>query len=153
MGKGPLNQLRTLCYFNHQNLNILIENSDHNPSLLNLWFPYFHPEHEKFNYPLDLMGCPQMTSRSLWQFLTSPPPIDTLFSDKALVLLSQNPWDPLPPMAVTSFMDGPSYILLGQGSLTQMYRRATFQRKNAPRAAVYYKKAFASHNLQVKLSN
>ncbi len=33
-----------------------------------------------------------------------------------------------------------------------MYRRVTLQ-KNASRAAVYYKKALAGHNLQEKLSN
>ncbi len=48
-----------------------------------------------------------MTSRSYWLFLTPPSPIVTLFSTKALVLLSQNPWYPLPPKVETSFMDGP----------------------------------------------
>ncbi len=35
-----------------------------------------------------------------------------------------------------------------QGSQTQIYRRATFQRQNDPRAAVYWKKSFAGRNLQ-----
>ncbi len=46
-----------------------------------------------------------MTSRNFWYFLTPPVPIVTLFSNKALVLLSQNLHTP-PLKAVTSFMDG-----------------------------------------------
>ncbi len=42
--------------------------------------------------------------------------------------------------------------MLDQGSQTQIYVRATFQRKNASRAAAYQKKALAGHNLQEKLS-
>jgi hypothetical protein len=39
---------------------------------------------------------------------------------------------------------------LPQGSQTQIYRRATFQRKSSPRAEVYWEKAFAGRNLQEK---
>jgi choline dehydrogenase-like flavoprotein len=42
-------------------------------------------------------------------------------------------------------------MCLHQGSQTQIYRRATLQRKNASRAAAYCKKkTFEGHNLQKK---
>jgi hypothetical protein len=40
---------------------------------------------------------------------------------------------------------------LPQGSQTQSDRRATFKRKNAPRATVYWKKAYAGRKLLEKL--
>jgi hypothetical protein len=43
-------------------------------------------------------------------------------------------------------------VTVKQGFQTQIYVRATFQRKNASRAAVYQKKARAGHNLQEKMS-
>ncbi len=46
-----------------------------------------------------------MTSRKFGSFLKPPPPIVTLFITKALVMLSKNPWHPLPSKYVTSFMD------------------------------------------------
>ncbi len=48
-----------------------------------------------------------MTSRSIWLFMTPPPLIVTHFITKALVLSSQKPLYPLPPKAVTSFMNDP----------------------------------------------
>ena len=39
-----------------------------------------------------------MKSRNFGQFLTPPPSFVTHFSNKALVLLSQKPWYPLPPL-------------------------------------------------------
>jgi hypothetical protein len=44
------------------------------------------------------------------------------------------------------------HVTVKQESQTQIYVRATFQRKNASRAAVYQKKALAGHNLEEKLS-
>ncbi len=38
-------------------------------------------------------------------------------------------------------------------SQTEMYRRATNQRKNAPRDAIYQKKTFVGHNLPEKFLN
>ncbi len=43
----------------------------------------------------------------IWIIFDTPHPIVMLFITKALVLLSQNPWHPNPPKAVTSFMDVP----------------------------------------------
>ncbi len=44
----------------------------------------------------------------IWIIFDPPsPPIVTQFFTKTLVLLSQNPWHPLPLNAVTSFMDDP----------------------------------------------
>ena len=53
-----------------------------------------------------------MTLRNFRNFLTPPPPIVTLFSTKALVLLSQNSQYPLPPKTVTSFMDDTKHFWL-----------------------------------------
>ena len=51
-----------------------------------------------------------MTSLNFEQFLAlPPPPIVTRFITKAFVLSSQNPWYPLPPKALTSFMGDPYY--------------------------------------------
>ena len=47
-----------------------------------------------------------MTSRNFWQLSTPLPPSSHFFT-KDLVLPSENPWSPPPPMTVTSFMDDP----------------------------------------------
>ncbi len=44
-------------------------------------------------------------------------------------------------------------ILLEQGSQTQIIKRATFQRRHARRAAVYWRKASVGHKELEKLSN
>ncbi len=44
----------------------------------------------------------------------TPSPIVTLFCNKASLLLSQDPWYPLPPKTVTSFMDGPEWQFLSR---------------------------------------
>ncbi len=48
-----------------------------------------------------------MTSRNIWYFLRTPPPIVTFFVTRALEISSQNPWDPHLPEVVTSFMIDP----------------------------------------------
>jgi hypothetical protein len=52
-----------------------------------------------------------MKSRKFGLFFTPPPPIVTHFITIALVLLSQNHRHPIPPKAVTAFMNDPLKLI------------------------------------------
>jgi hypothetical protein len=58
------------------------------------------------------------------------PPIVTLFSNKAFILLSQNPWYPIPPQTVTSFMDNPYvYVCRLLTGMNKIYREVGGQKQ------------------------
>ncbi len=69
--------------------------------------PWVSPTQLFFNASLSVFNCWGSSINDVTQFLivfdTSSPVVTMLFS------LSQNPWFPLHPKAVTSFMDGPLF--------------------------------------------
>ena len=82
-----------------------------------------YPKVATFFFQKITLGSSRNNVMQFKKFLTPPPPIVTSFSTNALVISSQNP---LPPKAVTSFMDEFLWILkIKSKNQIKLFRKAT----------------------------